>query len=188
MKNKVPMIMMLIFCTLMMGKILYTSTHKEDVISDNSPTTFDEAENYADSLFRVEVLPDTFIIRDNFDFVYNRFNIFNPELDTSTVVKFNEICEFYGLDSTAQMLEWCVGQILLESGAKQYYETSHPKEGQLVESYAGAIGISQIMPVTAHGYLTKKVSNSDATSMIELGAQSFEFISDTNCKSLRLLI
>jgi len=70
MKNKVPMIMMLIFCTLMMGKILYTSTHKEDVISDNSPTTFDEAENYADSLFIVEVLPDTFIIRDNFDFVY----------------------------------------------------------------------------------------------------------------------
>jgi hypothetical protein len=184
MGNKTPMIMMLIFCTFMIGKILYTSTNTNRKISENYPEKFDEAEDYSDSLFIVKAIPDTFTIRNNFDYVYDRFNVFNSELDTSTVVKFNEVCEFYGLDSTVKMLEWCVGQILLESGAKQYYEASHPKEGQLVESYSGAVGISQIMPVTAHGYLTKRISKSDAEYMIELGAKPFGFINDsTSTKS-----
>ena len=190
-QNYIPMIIMLIFSTFMIGKILYTSTNPdrdEDVTSnDNLPKTFDEAEAYADSLFDVETPEVGYAISSHFDYTYNRFKVFNPDLDSSTVIKFNEVCSFYGLDSTDEMVEWCVGQILLESGAKQYYETNHPKEGQLVESYAGAIGFSQIMPVTAHGYITKKISDSDAACMVELGAQSFEFITDSTCSKAEAL-
>jgi len=178
---------MLVFASIMMFKILYTSTnpkqevvaeHKED---DNFPKTFDEAEAYMDSMFHVEPSEVGYAISSHFDFVYNRFKVFNPDLDSSTVVTFNNVSSFYKLDSTGEMLEWCVGQILLESGAKQYYETDHPKEGQLVESYAGAVGFSQIMPLTAHGYITKKISDEDAACMVELGCEPFDYILDSTC-------
>jgi hypothetical protein len=121
------------------------------------------------------------VISDNFDYVYDRFSVFNPELDSSTVTVFNNVCAHYRLDTTAEMLKWCVGQILLESGAKQYYETGHPKEGMLVRSSAGATGISQIMPATAYGNLTKYVTESDAKDMADLGCSPFDFVNDSIC-------
>jgi len=183
--NNIPMIIMLIFASAMMFKILYTSTNpKQKVVVehkeyDNFPKTFDEAEAYMDSLFDVKPITEGFVISNNFDFVYNRFKVFNPDLDSSTVVVFNNVCSFYKLDSTDEMLEWCVGQILLESGAKQYYGSGHPKEGKLVESYVGAIGFSQIMPLTAHTYITKKISNEDANCMVGLGCIPFDYILDS---------
>lgn len=120
-------------------------------------------------------------ISTNFDFVYDRFIVFNPDLDSSTVHTFNAVCEHYKLDTTEELLNWCVGQILLESGAKQYYETGHPKEGQLVQSSAGATGISQIMPATAYGNLKKYVTEEDAKEMAELGCTPFDFVNDTTC-------
>ncbi len=180
--NNGIMIIMLVFASFMMFKILYTSTNpKQEVIADeNFPKNFDEAEVYMDSLFDdSEFLPQAESIE--FDYVYNRFKVFNPDLDSSTVILFNDVCSFYKLDSTEEMLEWCVGQILLESGAKQFYETDHPKEGKLVESYAGAVGFSQIMPLTAYGYLTKKISDDDAQCMIELGCEPFDYILDSTC-------
>ena len=183
MKNKIPMIIMLVFATGMMFKILYTSTNPEpELTTNNFPNTFDEAECYADSLFDVtEPTVGYAVVSDKFDYVYNRFNVFNPELDSSTVITFNEVCKHYGLDSTEEMLEWCTGQILLESGAKQYYETNHPKSGKLVESYSGAIGISQIMPATAFGNLKKYVTEKEANDMYAMGCTSFAHILDSTC-------
>ena len=181
MKNITPMIIILVFATGVMFKILYTSTNPEpELTTDNFPDTFDEAEVYADSLFDVsESEVGCAVVSDKFDYVYNRFNVFNLELDSSTVITFNEVCEHYGLDSTEQMLEWCTGQILLESGAKQYYETNHPKSGELVESYAGAIGITQIMPATAFDNLKKYVSDKESDDMYSMGCTSFAHILDS---------
>lgn len=116
------------------------------------------------------------VLPKNFDYAYSRFKVFNPDIDSSTVIKFNNVCEFYRLDTTQTLLQWCVGQILLESGAKQYYQSGHPKEGQLVVSHGGAIGFSQIMPNTAYGNLKKYVTEEDAKEMYALGCTSFEFI------------
>lgn len=131
--------------------------------------------SYEDSSYLID------IPSNNFTYVYERFKVFNPDLDSSTVTTFNNVCAHYKLDTTPELLEWCVGQILLESGAKQHYETGHPKEGQLVKSYVGARGFTQIMPNTAYGNLRKYVTDEDADCMYELGASSFEFIKkDTN--------
>lgn len=130
-----------------------------------------------DSISYVDTLPK------NFDYAYSRFKVFNPDIDSSTVIKFNNVCKVYRLDTTESLLKWCVGQILLESGAKQYYQTGHPKEGQLVVSYGGAIGFSQIMPNTAYGNLKKYVTDDDAKEMYALGCTSFEFIKMDTDKS-----
>lgn len=112
---------------------------------------------------------------EHFDYVYKRFKVYNPEIDSNTVITFNKVCEEYKLDTTKQLLDWCVGQILLESGAQQYYKTNHPKEGQLVKSSAGAIGMCQIMPKTAYGYITKYVEDGEAAVMYQMGASEIAF-------------
>jgi len=167
-KNYTPMIMMLIIASLLFGKVLYDSINlkKEIVVSSIKFTDNDSLVNVFDS---------------RFDYVFKRFKVFNPELDTSTVILFNSVCKHYKLDSTEEMFELCVGQILLESGAKQYYQKNHPKSGKLVVSSAGAIGISQIMPATAYGNLKKYVSDSDIEDMLNLGCTPFDHILDSTC-------
>ena len=171
MKNNSLMIILLLFASMMMGKVLYTNTfrNKESLYLIDSDSTNTEKIN----------------ISDNFDYVYSRFKVFNPELDSSTVITFNTVCEHYRLDTTVEMLGWCVGQILLESGAKQYHPSSHPKGGQLVKSSGGAIGISQILPSTAYGYLKKYVTDEDIVEMTELGCTPFDNIISETCTKTR---
>lgn len=104
----------------------------------------------------------------NFDYVYKHFKVYNPNIDTQTVILFNNVCAHYKLDTTEQLLNLCIGQILYESGAKQRYPSNHQKKGELVKSYAGAIGIGQIMPNTAYGIISK-LSPKEASEMLELG-------------------
>ena len=104
----------------------------------------------------------------NFDYIYKHFKVYNAEIDTETVILFNNVCSHYQLDTTQKLLDLCIGQILYESGAQQHYVSNHRKEGELVQSYAGAIGIGQIMPNTAYGIISK-LSTKDAAEMLELG-------------------
>lgn len=166
-KNVIITTTALIFGVLLLFKALVSEiTPNGNFISCNT-----------DSISYVDALPR------NFDYAYSRFKVFNPDIDSSTVIKFNTVCEVYRLDTTESLLKWCVGQILLESGAKQYYQTGHPKEGQLVVSHGGAIGFSQIMPNTAYGNLKKYVTDEDAKEMYALGCTSFEFIKTDTDKS-----
>lgn len=110
-----------------------------------------------------------------FSFVKERFEIFNPTLEDSTVSRFIEISEHFRLDSTKEMFNLFVHEIILESGANQYYQTGHPKEGKIVESYAGAIGIGQIMPNTAYSFLKRIV---DSTEMHNLRCENFDWVHD----------
>lgn len=149
----------------------------------NSPVEAKEPSVVADSCTVDSCEIEEPTVPKHFDYVYDRFKVFNPDLDSSTVILFNNVCTHYRLDSTPELLEWCVGQILLESGAKQHYETGHPKEGQLVKSYAGARGFTQIMPNTAYGNLKKYVSDEEADCMYDLGATSIDFIKTDTTKS-----
>jgi len=112
---------------------------------------------------------------ERFNFVKDRFKPFSPELADSTVMRFIEISEHFRLDSTQEMFNLFVHEIILESGAKQYYHTGHPKEGQIVKSYAGALGIGQIMPNTAFSFLKRIV---DSTEMHNLGCEDFSWIQE----------
>ena len=151
-----------------MVKIIYKKNVKPSRVSDVITTIND------DTTLNLVIVPE------HFDYVYNRFETYNPDIDSSTVILFNEVCTNYRLDTVPSLLEWCVGQILLESGAKQYYHKGHPKEGRMVRSSAGAIGFTQIMPNTAYGYLTKYVTVDEFRVMSELGATSIDFVDDEN--------
>lgn len=122
---------------------------------------------------KISALPPT-EIGDRFDYVYNAFKAFNSETDSTTVNDFLVISHHFGLDQSNEIFRYSVGQILLESGAKQYYPANHPKAGQLVLSYAGATGFCQIMPNTALGAL-RKLSPEGIEEIKALGVSDFSF-------------
>ena len=78
----------------------------------------------SDSVDQIEV-GESVVLPDSFDYVYNRFEIYNPELDTETVVLFlNSIDQFNLRDEL--VFDLLVGQIMLESQAKQFHIGGHP--------------------------------------------------------------
>lgn len=120
-----------------------------------------------------ELIIDSLYLRvnENFDYIFPKFNRFNKNIDTSTVEFFSRVMHFYDLDSTNRFRELYTGQILLESGAKQY-----KSNGKLVISSAGAIGICQILPTTCLGYLTKRLDSIGYKEIKLLGGTDFSFV------------
>jgi len=110
----------------------------------------------------------------NFDYVLSRFRLYNYETDTSTVNTFLRVVDYFGLNENDEVLEWLVGQLCLESGARQFYMSDHRKHGQVVRGSSGEVGITQIMPATAIGYLRNHVS--DPEELYALGATDFSFV------------
>lgn len=121
---------------------------------------------------------DTHVSPKNYNTVYKSFKNFNPYVDSLSAIVVSNVINEYSLANNTESLKWLIGQILLESGAKQYYQPTHPKEGQLVLSSAGAVGFTQILPSTALGYLTKKLGDVDKNIFKRLGATDFSFIND----------
>jgi hypothetical protein len=122
---------------------------------------------------------DTYNPPKYYNTVYKSFKNFNPYVDSLSAIVVSNVINEYSLANNTESLKWLIGQILLESGAKQYYQPTHPKEGQLVLSSAGAVGFTQILPSTALGYLTKKLSDDDKIIFNELGATDFSFINNS---------
>jgi hypothetical protein len=111
----------------------------------------------------------------NFDYTLNAFKHYNHETDSATVNKFLDVAHQFSLDKTDELFDLSLGQILLESGAKQYYPEGHPNEGELVKSPVGAIGFCQIMPRTALECFEKFIDKKMEKTFIELGATKFSF-------------
>lgn len=131
---------------------------------------------------RVEVIkPDSLISENtpllpiNFCTVYESFKSYNPTIDSSSAIKFAEVADHFGISEDHETFKWVIAQILLESGAQHYYRSQHPKEGKLVISSAGAIGMCQIVPGTAYGYMVNKIPQEDMDCFIEMGGTDFSF-------------
>jgi len=84
-----------------------------------------------------------------------RFERFNPYIDTITVVTFLNVVDEYELRKEQFIFDALIGQILTESGARQFHIKGHVSEGKVVRGTSGEVGISQIMPQTAQFYLRK---------------------------------
>jgi hypothetical protein len=113
---------------------------------------------------------------DSFDYVINRFRVYNPNIDTNTVISFINTIDHYGLRQ-GKIFDMLIGQILLESRAMQYYDDSHPNRGKVIRGTSGEVGITQIMPTTALFYLDKVIK--DDYELYDLGASDFSFVKDS---------
>lgn len=114
-------------------------------------------------------------MRENFDYVYNRFKVYNRDIDTNTVNRFIDVADYYGFQKDSVLFRLAVGQILLESGANQYYYKGHPYEGRLVVSPANAIGMTQILPSTAYHFMTKIITPKDSSILKRFGVTDYSF-------------
>lgn len=108
-----------------------------------------------------------------FDYVSNKFKIFNPDIENSTIRQFMKVMKHYNLDTTNTIYDACISQICLESGAKQ-----KDKNGDVIVSSGHAVGITQITPTTAHHYLVNVLSDRDKKEMKKLGVTDSEFLGD----------
>jgi len=113
-------------------------------------------------------------VLENFNHIMTVFSHYNPETDTNTVNTFIKVVNHFELSSDTIVLNWLIGQICLESSARQYYQSGHKKAGQVIRGTSGEVDITQIMPVTSVGYLKNHVS--DETELYELGATDFSFV------------
>lgn len=110
---------------------------------------------------------------DNFEYIYNALIKYNPHLDSCTAIQIVTVANFYELTSP-ELIDWVIGQILLESGANQYYGPQYKQlHGKLVKSEAGAIGICQIMPYTNLNMFKKYVTLKDKIDFVILGSSKF---------------
>lgn len=115
-----------------------------------------------------------------FDYTFDRFEIYNRDIDTASVELFIRVADHYGFTKDSVQYRLVVGQILLESGANQRYFKGHPYEGKLVVSYAGAVGRTQILPSTAYHFMSKILSKDDVKTFKHFGASDFSFATDDN--------
>jgi len=113
-------------------------------------------------------------LNKKFNYVHSTFKLYNPEIDTSTVNTFLRVTAHFELAENDTVFNWLVGQLCLESGAKQFYLSSDRKAGKVIRGTSGEVGIAQIIPSTAIDYLSKFVS--DPKELYALGATDFSFI------------
>lgn len=113
--------------------------------------------------------------KETYNEILPKIKQYNEDVNPNTVQTMAKVMHHYGLDKTDNSTKMFMGQILQESGGSQYYVSGHPLEGKLIVSSGGAIGISQILPSTALGYMSKIVTKKDKIEMARLGCTDFAF-------------
>lgn len=117
---------------------------------------------------------------DNFDKVYKSFYSYNNNIDTSTVITFCNISLAYGLTSDKVEFEWLMGQILLESGARQY-TLDKCNNQTLLLSNTGAVGFGQILRSTCLGYMRRSMNKNDSIIFKRFGISDYSFANNDSC-------
>ena len=119
----------------------------------------------------------------DFGYIYKSFKKYNPEIDSLTVKNFSKVVNHYSLNKNRVDLEYLLGQILLESGAKHTYTKRYKdKFGKLVVSNTGAIGFSQILGSTGLDCMVRLLKIDDVNEFYKLGATDFKFAYDETLK------
>jgi len=163
-------ILILLITTFFSSKESLNKNDIIDTISDENDSLKIQLNNLNDSINNLSsslVKTKT----DKFELVYNRFHHFNRNINDVTVNKFIEVTDEFNLNESDRLFDVCISQICVESGAKQKTKT-----GEVLESSGNAIGITQIVPTTAHHYLRNILSKEDFKIFKDLGATDFSFI------------
>ncbi len=136
--------------------------------------------NKVDRLESIVIKPTStnITLPENFEFAFTRMQAFYPSIDTSTVIKIVATANKFELTNKMENFKWGIGQLLTESGGSQYHKEGTPKAGKVLISSGGAIGIGQILPSTAYGYITSRAKDDDKKILKELGCSDFSFMFD----------
>jgi len=146
------------------------SLRKNEIIDDLN-RDLDSLKSVIESKSEIKFDSTGIELENKITHVYNRFKYYNKNIGTNTVNKFVEVTNAFNLDSTKLLFDICISQICVESRVRQYDEN-----GKLIESGGNAIGITQIVPTTAHHYLRNIIKKSEYQLFRELGATDFSFI------------
>ncbi len=129
---------------------------------------------------QVEVREEPTPLPDKFNKVYKSFHSYNPKIDTSTVITFCNISLAYGLTDDIVEFDWLMGQILLESGAKQY-NMDKCNNQTVVLSSTGAVGFGQILRSTCLGYMRRSMNKNDSIIFKRFGVSDYTFAYNYSC-------
>ena len=121
-------------------------------------------------------------------YVFDKFKVYNPKIDPTTVEKFIEVVEYFNLDTTKQIFDACIYQICLESKATHY-----KPDGNVIVSELNTVGITQITRVTAFHYLRNIIGVDGIKELKHIGVKNYSFVfnypaNDTTCCKTNLLM
>ena len=117
------------------------------------------------------------ISNESYRYVFERFNHYNKNLDSSTVSVFLTVTSHYSLDTNTMLFDKLVAQLCLESRAAHRLPN-----GSIHASGTGAMGIGQITPTTAFGYMKSHITQEEREIMYSLGATSFDWCDEHEFK------
>lgn len=128
--------------------------------------------NKLEKLLLNDSIQVSYNLPNNFKYAYNILKGYNKHIDTNTVIKITETANKFNLTDNKQIFKMALGQLLIESGAKHLsYKTS-----KILTSETGALGISQILPNSAYGYLIKYCKVTDKAILKQLGCSDMSFV------------
>lgn len=107
---------------------------------------------------------------ENFDYAYVRLKAYNPSIDTATIIKIVATANKFAITNKLENFKWGIGQLLVESGG------NHTDKDGVIISSGGAVGIGQILPSTAYGYLINRAKDIDKQILKQLGCTDISFI------------
>lgn len=167
--NEFNKLLIITLCSIL---IIYIFFSPINIVDENEVPSYNVELELEDTVkvFLEEIKKYKNTFNSNLDYIHPKFKVFNSKIDSNTTKQFVKVMMYYKLDSTEYKRKMYTGQILLESGAKQYKHN-----GDLQLSYAGAVGLCQIMPNTCRGYFEKYISKKDSLEMMMLGASDFSF-------------
>jgi len=102
--------------------------------------------------------------------IYESFINYNSSMDSITINNIYKVISTLEIIKSEKVLKHLIAQILLESGG------NHTRNGVVVTSYAGALGICQITPITAYDYFNRVLTSSDLELITKLGGTDFKQI------------
>ncbi len=113
----------------------------------------------------------------NFNYAYKILKDYNKNIDTNTVIRITATANEFNLTNNKQTFKLALGQLLAESGASHFN-----KEDHILTSNQGALGIGQILPNSAYGYLIKYIKEKDKLIFKQLGCSDFSFVFNNDLK------
>lgn len=120
------------------------------------------------------VVKEERVLPEGFDYVMDRFVLYNSKIDTQTVITFLSVMDTFGLREDTTHFDWFIGQMVYESGARMRDEN-----GNILRGAAGEVGMAQIMPATGLDVLSK-IPNPKL--LYDMGADDFSFAGNKNIK------